>query len=102
MVDLHMAVDIAESMALSAIVAIATDPKDRMAKVSAAKAAVGQAARQVGQSAVQLHGGIALTDEYAAGHFFKKLTLVERQFGNIDHHLDRYARLMAALTAGSR
>jgi alkylation response protein AidB-like acyl-CoA dehydrogenase len=94
MVDLHMAVEIAESMALSAVIAITADPDERMAKVSAAKAAVGQAAREVGQSAVQLHGGIALTDEYIAGHYFKKLTLSERQFGRVDYHLDRYARLM--------
>ena len=96
MVDLHMAVEIAESMALSAVIAIATDPDDRMAKVSAAKAAIGQAAREIGQSAIQLHGGIALTDEYAAGHYFKKLTMIERQFGRVDYHLDRYARLMTA------
>jgi alkylation response protein AidB-like acyl-CoA dehydrogenase len=96
MVDLHMAVEIAESMALSAVIAIDSNPPDRMAKISAAKAAIGQAARKVGQSAVQLHGGIALTDEYAAGHYFKKLTLVERQFGRVDYHLDRYARLMDA------
>jgi alkylation response protein AidB-like acyl-CoA dehydrogenase len=96
MVDLHMAVEIAESMALSAVIAIDSNPPDRMAKISAAKAAIGQAAREVGQSAVQLHGGIALTDEYAAGHYFKKLTLVERQFGRVDYHLDRYARLMDA------
>jgi alkylation response protein AidB-like acyl-CoA dehydrogenase len=94
MVDLHMAVEIAESMALSAVIAIDSNPLDRMTKISAAKAAIGQAAREVGQSAVQLHGGIALTDEYAAGHYFKKLTLVERQFGRVDYHLDRYARLM--------
>ena len=96
MVDLHMAVEIAESMALSAVIAIDSNPPDRMAKISAAKAAIGQAAREVGQSAIQLHGGIALTDEYAAGHYFKKLTLVERQFGRVDYHLDRYARLMNA------
>ena len=96
MVDLHMAVDIAESMAISAVVAIASEPADRSAKVSAAKAAIGRAAHEVGQSAVQLHGGIALTDEYAAGHFFKTLTLCERVFGSVDHHLDRYAALMAA------
>lgn len=94
MVDLHMAVEIAESMALSAIIAISADPDERMAQISAAKAAIGQAAREVGQSAIQLHGGIALTDEYAAGHYFKKLTLIERQFGRVDYHLDRYARLM--------
>jgi alkylation response protein AidB-like acyl-CoA dehydrogenase len=68
----------------------------RAAKISAAKAAVGEAAREVGQMAVQLHGGIALTEEYAVGHYFKRLTMIERQFGSVDHHVERYARLMVA------
>ncbi len=96
MVDLHMAVEIAESMALSAVLAVPDAPDERKARISAAKVAIGQAAREVGQSAIQLHGGIALTDEYAAGHYFKKLTLVERQFGRVDYHLERYAGLMKA------
>jgi alkylation response protein AidB-like acyl-CoA dehydrogenase len=97
MVDLHMAVEIARSMALSAVVAIVGEVGTaRAAKISAAKAAVGEAAREVGQMAVQLHGGIALTEEYAVGHYFKRLTMIERQFGSVDHHVERYARLMVA------
>jgi alkylation response protein AidB-like acyl-CoA dehydrogenase len=57
---------------------------------------VGDAAREVGQAAVQMHGGIALTDDYSAGHYFKRLTMIERQFGSVDHHVARYARLMNA------
>jgi alkylation response protein AidB-like acyl-CoA dehydrogenase len=97
MVDLHMAVEIARSMALLAVAAIdgETGPA-RSAKISAAKAAVGDAAREVGQAAVQMHGGIALTDDYSAGHYFKRLTMIERQFGSVDHHVARYARLMNA------
>ena len=97
MVDLHMAVEIARSMALSAVVAIASQTGTaRAASISAAKVAVGEAAREVGQRAVQLHGGIALTEDYVVGHYFKRLTMIERQFGDVDHHVERYARLMDA------
>ena len=54
---------------------------------SAAKVHVGRAARFIGQNAVQLHGGIAMTMEYKAGHYFKRLTLIEQTFGDSDHHL---------------
>lgn len=96
MADLHMQVELSRSMALLAISATEEADADRRAhQVSAAKTAIATACREVGQSAVQLHGGVALTEEYAAGHYFKRLTLIERQFGDRDHHLARYARLMA-------
>ncbi len=61
--------------------------------VAAAKARVGRAMRKVGQEAVQLHGGIGVTDELDVGHYFKRLTSIEHQFGNTDYHLARYASL---------
>ena len=57
--------------------------RDRTRLIAAAKARIGRAARIVGQSAVQLHGGIALTEDYAAGHYFKRLTMIERLFGDV-------------------
>lgn len=91
-VDMHMSVELARSMALLAVSAAdEPDPAERARQVSAAKHAISVACREVGQSAVQLHGGIALTDEYAAGHYFKRLTMIERLFGDADHHLQRYA-----------
>jgi alkylation response protein AidB-like acyl-CoA dehydrogenase len=96
MADAYMAVELARSMALAATVAISDpDPRARQSQVSAAKVAVGQAAREVGQTCVQLHGAIALTEDYPAGHYFKRLTMIERLFGDTDHHLDRYTRLNA-------
>lgn len=96
MADLHMAVELSRSMALLAISAVEEPDADKRAhRVSAAKTAIATACRDVGQSAVQLHGGVALTDEYAAGHYFKRLTLIERLFGDRDRHLSRYANLMA-------
>ena len=66
------------------------DPLARRAALSAAKALMGQAARYIGQQAVQLHGGMGMTDEMAIGHYFKRATMIESAFGSVDHHLSRY------------
>ena len=60
--------------------------------VSAAKSKVGRAMRKVGQESVQLHGGIAITDELDVGHYFKRVTTIENMFGNTDFHTMRFAR----------
>ena len=94
MADAYMAIELARSMSLLAVTAITEgDPAVRAANVSAAKVTVSDACREVGQTCVQLHGGIALTTEYPAGHYFKRLTMIERLFGTSEHHLRRYARL---------
>jgi alkylation response protein AidB-like acyl-CoA dehydrogenase len=59
----------------------------RRRKVSTAKAYIGNALRFCGQNAVQLHGGMGITDELAAGHYFKRLTLINQTFGDVGHHL---------------
>ncbi|MCP5083361.1 MAG: pimeloyl-CoA dehydrogenase small subunit [Alphaproteobacteria bacterium] len=58
---------------------------------SATKVQIGQAGKFVGQQAIQLHGGIGMTHEYAAGHYFKRLTMIDALFGTTDHHLSSYA-----------
>lgn len=68
-----------------------SNPEARRRYVSAAKARVGQAARTVGQEAVQIHGGMGVTDELPAAHMFKRLTLINTTFGDVDHHLGRFA-----------
>ncbi|MNK90212.1 hypothetical protein D3C87_1102560 [compost metagenome] len=68
-----------------------SNPEERRRYVSAAKARVGQAARTVGQEAVQIHGGMGVTDELPAAHMFKRLTLINTTFGDVDHHLGRFA-----------
>ncbi|MGY8525033.1 acyl-CoA dehydrogenase family protein [Paracidovorax citrulli] len=65
--------------------------EDRRRFVSAAKARVGVAARSVGQEAVQIHGGMGVTDELPAAHMFKRLTMINTTFGDVDHHLGRFA-----------
>jgi alkylation response protein AidB-like acyl-CoA dehydrogenase len=59
----------------------------RRRDMHAVKAQIGRASRLVGQQSIQLHGGIAMTMEYAAGHYFKRLTVNEAMFGDADHHL---------------
>ena len=58
--------------------------------VSAAKSRIGRAMRRLGQEAIQLHGGIGVTDELDVGHYFKRLTAIETLFGNTDFHLQRF------------
>ena len=65
----------------------------RAQRVSSAHVSVLRAARLVGQGAVQLHGGMGMTDELAVGHGFKRLTVIERQFGGVSEHLRRVAAL---------
>lgn len=68
-------------------------PDERCRAISAAKVRVGQAARYVGQQAVQLHGGMGVTNEVAAAHLFKRLSIIETTLGDVDHHLERFAAM---------
>jgi alkylation response protein AidB-like acyl-CoA dehydrogenase len=61
--------------------------------VSAAKVQVARACRFIGQQAVQIHGGIGMTDELALSHYFRRATMIEAQFGSVEHHLRRFQRL---------
>ncbi|WP_424136983.1 acyl-CoA dehydrogenase family protein [Roseomonas chloroacetimidivorans] len=86
--DMLVAVEQARSMAMyAAMMAEETNAAERRPAIAAAKAQVNRSGRQVGQEAVQLHGGIAMTWEYKAGHYFKRLTANELLFGDTDHHL---------------
>ncbi len=63
----------------------------RGSAISAAKVQVGRSGRAVGQEAVQLHGGIAMTMEYKVGHYFKRVTMIDKLFGDVETHLARVA-----------
>jgi alkylation response protein AidB-like acyl-CoA dehydrogenase len=94
LVDLYVAQEQAASLAiLAADRANSTDIADRRRAVSAAKVLIGRSGRQVGQESIQMHGGIGLTKEYTAGHYFKRLTIIDRTFGDTDYHLARFAAL---------
>jgi alkylation response protein AidB-like acyl-CoA dehydrogenase len=91
MVDMFIAEQQARSASLMANLKLGD--ADGARAVSAAKAAVAKYAKQVGESAVQVHGGIGMTDELNVGHYFKRLTLLEMLYGSRDHHLRRFAAL---------
>ncbi len=94
MVDMFIAHEEAKSMAMMAAMRVDEgDEKERKKALSAAKVQIGKSGRYVGQQAIQLHGGIGMTDEYAAGHYFKRLTMVDRTFGDVDFHLKRFSDL---------
>ncbi len=101
LVDMFMEQELAKSASYLAAAGVADeDPVARARLASAAKARIGKAGRFIGQAAVQLHGGMGMTDELPVGHYFKRLTMIDRQFGDRDHHLRRLARLPANNTNG--
>lgn len=93
MVDMFMEVEQARSMTIMGTLKLDLPAKERMIAVSAAKNKVARGARFVGQNAIQTHGGIGITQELAIGHYFKRATMIEGQFGSADHHMARYERL---------
>ncbi|WP_440963248.1 acyl-CoA dehydrogenase family protein [Massilia sp. GER05] len=95
MADMYVHLEQARSMALLAAVRLADDARtgnvaERRRAVAAAKYRVGQAARFVGQQAIQLHGGMGVTDELPASHYFRRLSTIELTLGDCDHHLARF------------
>lgn len=95
--DMLLHAELARSMSYLASARLAVgDAVERRRAVSAAKFLVGRSARFVGQEAVQLHGGMGVSDELATSHYFKRLTLINASFGDMDHHLGRFGSLMAA------
>jgi alkylation response protein AidB-like acyl-CoA dehydrogenase len=92
--DMLIHLEQARSMSyLAALRCMDANVSERRRALSAAKAVVGQSARFVGQQAVQLHGGMGMTDELIVSHWFKRLTAAELMFGDSDTHLQRYAAL---------
>lgn len=94
MVDMFMEWEQAKSMTIMATLKLELPERHRMAAVSACKAKVSRAAKFVGQNAVQTHGGIGITQELAIGHYFKRATMIEGQYGSHDYHMDRFENLV--------
>ena len=92
--EMLIALEQARSMAQYAALMLGEpDAIERRKALAAVKVQIGQSARFVGQQAIQLHGGIGVTEEYAVGHCFKRLTMMESRFGDTAHHLAEFARL---------
>ena len=93
MSDMFVEAEQVSSMALMGTLKLDEAADVRKAAVSMAKAKVGRSLKFVGQNAIQTHGGIGITMELGIGHYFKRGTMIEGQFGSIDHHLDRFEAL---------
>ncbi len=92
-VDMLIACEQSRSLALLAAVRVGgEDARERRRAVSAAKELTGRAARFVGQQAVQIHGGMGVTQELNISHYFRRLAAIESLLGDTDHHLERFAR----------
>ncbi|MBY9067907.1 acyl-CoA dehydrogenase family protein [Hyphomonas sp. WL0036] len=96
MADMFIEAEQSVSMTYMATLKLDEDEVARKKAASAAKVRIGQAGRFVGQQAIQIHGGMGMTDELAIGHYFKRLTMIDSELGNVDHHLKRYTDLSAA------
>lgn len=95
MVEMAITLEQARSMAILAAAKVDAggDARARARAVSGAKVKVADAARLISQEAVQLHGGMGMTEELKVSHTFRRLTMLAQRFGDADHHLERYAAL---------
>ena len=91
MVDMFMQYEQSVSMTYMVNLKLHEEYSERRKAASGAKVQICKAAKFIGQSAIQLHGGMGMTDELNVGHYFKRLSMIENLFGNIDHHLKKYA-----------
>ena len=94
MADMKMQLELARSMSYYASLKLNAPADERRRSLSRAKVQLGQSMRYVGQQAVQLHGGIGVTDEYIVSHYFKKLTQLEMTYGDTLHHLGEVSARM--------
>jgi alkylation response protein AidB-like acyl-CoA dehydrogenase len=99
MADVKMQLELARSMSYFASLKMNDPPAARRRALSQAKWQLGQSMRFVGQQCIQLHGGIGVTDEYIASHYFKRLTVMEMSYGDSLHHLGEVSARMQP-TAG--
>ena len=93
MVDMYMQTEMARSAMYLGVLKLPASAWERALAASAAKVTVSSACRFVGQNAIQLHGGMGMTDECAVSHYFKRATAIEYELGTVDFHLQRHARL---------
>jgi alkylation response protein AidB-like acyl-CoA dehydrogenase len=93
MAEMFIELELARSMAYLAATTLDAngDPAQRARGISAAKVQVARSGRFVGQQAIQIHGGIGMSEEYKVGHYFKRMTMVERLLGDVEYHLARFA-----------
>jgi len=91
MVEMFMEYEQCKSLLFRATMEVASNGEDAQRCVHALKHLIGKAAFFIGENAVQTHGGMGVTEELRLGHYFKRLLVIEAQFGNTDYHLDQFA-----------
>ncbi|HYG91363.1 MAG TPA: acyl-CoA dehydrogenase [Azospirillum sp.] len=96
MVDMRIALEQARSMAILGACSLHLPTPERERKVAAAKALIGNAGRLVAEQAIQMHGGMGMTDEAAISHYAKRLVMIDHWLGDSDHHLARFVALPEA------
>ena len=92
--EMLIALEQARSMAmLATMLSEEQNAAERRKAIAAAKVQIGRSAKFIGESAIQMHGGIGMTMEYKVGHYFKRVTMIDKLFGDADHHLAALARM---------
>ncbi len=99
MADMFMAYEQSVSMTYMVTLKLGEADRERKLAASAAKVQIGKAGKLVSQDAVQIHGGMGMTDELNVGHFFKRVTMINAQYGDVDWHLRRFSELSAKVAA---
>ena len=101
-VDMLVALEGARSMAMfAAVMAAEENPLERRRAISAAKVQIGRSGKHIGQEAIQLHGGMGMTMEFAVGHYFKRMTVIDQLYGDADHHLTGLAKMGGLIGAAA-
>jgi len=90
MTEMFMETTLAQSLTMKATMLSTQNSADTQSTIHALKYLIGKAGRLVGQNAVQLHGGMGMTEEMNVAHYFKRLMVIDSQFGNTDHHLEQF------------
>ena len=93
LVDMMIEYEQAKSILYAAVTADLSNADERKKAVSGAKARIGQSIKFVGESAIQLHGGMGMVDEYMISHYFKRATMLGVLYGNVDFHMKRFVGL---------
>ena len=90
MVDMFIETELTKSLLIKATLQLDSDDPETGKTISALKVQVGKAGRLVGQHAVQLHGGMGVSNEMSIGHYLKRFTAIDSMFGNTQHHINKY------------
>jgi alkylation response protein AidB-like acyl-CoA dehydrogenase len=90
MVDMFIETELTKSLLIKATLQLDSDDPEAGNTISALKVQVGKAGRLVGQHAVQLHGGMGVSNEMSIGHYLKRFTAIDSMFGNTQHHINKY------------